>query len=618
MDLYENGVDAMFSKEILLPIEAQWREILDRVPFAHGIDVRIRAIADRDVREALRVLYAISPISDWSNYDFRLFLHAAQHGVFLKKQSALPEEIFAEYVLPIRVNEEALSDCRGFFYSLIAPRIQGMNQEQATIEINYWCAENMTYRSTDIRTISALDAYRSAFGRCGEESTLLVNALRACGIAARQIYTPRWAHCDDNHAWVEVWLDGDWHFLGACEPEEVLDNGWFTNAAARTILIHSRNFVPEETRDAQEPNFISRLGNVDYLNQTARYARTVRLHVLVSDENGRPIPDAEVTFGILNMSEIFPAARVKTDADGCAHLDCGRGHLFVSAQKGDCFAEKRVDARETDSVQLILNANAEKPDSEWHDFTVEAPDDVSRYSEHLTQEQCAVCAEKNAKANRLRAERVLRMFDRDRAQKVLPNCDEETLSLLKTSRGNFETLLQFLEKGEKFALPLLKTLSEKDLRDVHSDVLEDALAVSDCIEGNAFDAQYVLCPRVANEPLQPVRRLIRELFSEDDKKKMIADPTRIQAFIQENFTYPADLEHDALVTTPLAALRTGMASPHAQNILFVAICRALGVPARLNPVDDQIEYWQDGKFVAPRAQCGNYPDCAAGYEAGLL
>ena len=37
----------------------------------------------------------------------------------------------------------------------------------------------------------------------------------------RQGYTPRWAHTDDNHAWVEAWVNGKWYFLGACEPEPV-------------------------------------------------------------------------------------------------------------------------------------------------------------------------------------------------------------------------------------------------------------------------------------------------------------------------------------------------------------------------------------------------------------
>ena len=60
-----------------------------------------------------------------------------------------------------------------------------------------------------------------------KESTFLVTALRSIGIPARQLYVPWWAHCDDNHAWVEAQVDGSWHYLGACEPEEALDRGWF-------------------------------------------------------------------------------------------------------------------------------------------------------------------------------------------------------------------------------------------------------------------------------------------------------------------------------------------------------------------------------------------------------
>ena len=70
----------------------------------------------------------------------------------------------------------------------------------------------------------------------------IVPPRKSAGIPARQIYTPRWSHCDDNHAWVEVYIRGSWYFLGACEPEEVLNKGWFAAPASRAILIHSRAF----------------------------------------------------------------------------------------------------------------------------------------------------------------------------------------------------------------------------------------------------------------------------------------------------------------------------------------------------------------------------------------
>ena len=163
--------------------------------------------------------YAASPLSDWANYDFSLFCACAAHALLLWERlpavRALPEQLFLNYVLHPRVNEEELCDCRGAFYAQLEERIRGLSAREAILAINLWNAEQLCYRSTDERTISALGAQRSGFGRCGEESTFAVNALRAAGIPARQVYTPRWAHCDDNHAWVEVFCDGAWHYLGA-------------------------------------------------------------------------------------------------------------------------------------------------------------------------------------------------------------------------------------------------------------------------------------------------------------------------------------------------------------------------------------------------------------------
>lgn len=68
---------------------------------------------------------------------------------------------------------------------------------------------------------------KTSWGRCGEQSVFTVTALRAVGIPARQCYTPRWVHTDSNHAWVEAWIDGKWHYMGASEPEAELDVAWF-------------------------------------------------------------------------------------------------------------------------------------------------------------------------------------------------------------------------------------------------------------------------------------------------------------------------------------------------------------------------------------------------------
>ena len=706
----------MFSAHTLSRAADQWRTILARFPFARRVARQIQAVPHADTREALRILYAFSPLSDWGNYPFELFRRAAEHAVFLRRQApgALSEALFCEYVLPLRVNEEALSDCRALFHALLAPRIEGLSAERAILEINYWCAENMTYRSTDVRTISALDAYRSAYGRCGEESTFLVNALRAVGFAARQIYTPRWAHCDDNHAWVEVWLNGEWRFLGACEPEEMLDRAWFNSAANRAMLIHSRTF-----ESGARPDFLARRGAVTYLNQTARYAPTTRLTVHVRNADGAPIAGAKVSFGILNMGEIYPVAQILTDSNGEAALECGLGSLFVRAMHENRAAETLVDTRNGDRVDLILPGDAQNAqpiadraagssqnrwqdwavrgnraaedlidtrngdrvdlilpgdmqnaqpiadraaDSSqngWRDWAVRAPVGNGARMPQPSPEQAARAAERNAAANRLRAERVRAMLNTANA---LAGEDADLLNLFRESRSNCERLAKFLANGDDFARrrALLHSLSQKDLRDVTVEVLEDALIhanpgstarisdkaltardasplcphasgealaacdnsaarkcpASDCAARpsnesahpamnsgglpSAFYRDYVLCPRVADEMLVPVRAEILERFGEAERRDMAENPARIADWIYKHIRCAPELDYDALFTTPAAALRTGFASPRSQDVLFVAICRALGVPARLNPADLQPEYWQNDAFVAPR------------------
>ena len=132
--------------------------------------------------------------------------------------SSVPEREFRHFVLPPRVNNEDLDTCRAVFFRQLKPRLQGLSMQEAILEVNHWCHEHVTYRPTNARTLSPLATLRTAYGRCGEESGFLVAALRSVGIPARQVYTPRWAHTDDNHAWVEAWADGRWWFLGACEP----------------------------------------------------------------------------------------------------------------------------------------------------------------------------------------------------------------------------------------------------------------------------------------------------------------------------------------------------------------------------------------------------------------
>ena len=607
----------VFSKHTAQAAREGFRARLEQAGERKAAELRARleqaaGSVSEDVLDAVRWLYANSPLSDLANYDFDLFLSGARHGVFLRESSPfardLPEELFLNYVLHIRVNEEELCDCRRLFFDQLWDRVKPLSPRDAVIEVNYWNAEQVMYQSTDERTISALGAYQSGYGRCGEESAFGVNAFRSVGIPARQIYTPRWAHCDDNHAWVEVWCDGGWHFLGACEPEEVLDKGWFTNASSRAMLIHSRCFG----KPAREEEVISKVGMANFLNNLKLYAVTKKLTVAVRDGAGAPVEGAQVSFGILNYSNIFPAAVMTTGPEGTVSLTCGLGSISVHVKKDGVFCERTVYVPDQDTVEIVLRQDEPALDA-WEDFAAIAPKDQIVNGARPTEEQRELCRRKTAGANEKREARVAAMFDEGRTRAAVEKYgySREIYDLLYESRGNGTRLLDFLEDetfsaGEKEAV--LLTLSKKDRRDVDPEILKEALALSREYReacGELF-YPYVVCPRVLHEPLEKNRQFILDYFTREEKDAFRAEPRRVWAYIQENIGFDGSIEYGQIVTRPMGALTVKNASPLSQKILFAAVCRALGIPARVNPVDRQAEYWQEGAFrpVEPREQGG--------------
>ena len=267
----------------------------------------------------------------------------ARHAMTVREATpwgrSIPEWIFRDYVLFPRVNDEFPEVWHAPIWESLRARLAGLSMTEAALEVNVWCAEHATYQSTDNRTAGPLTVLRRGCGRCGEESTLLTAALRAAGIPARQMYSPRWAHCDDNHAWVEAWLDGGWHYMGACEPEPEPDSGWFTAAASKAMLVHTRAFgeAPEGERVERE------YGSFSIVNRTAAYARTRRVTVRVAD-GGCPLPGAAVRFELANMAELYPISEKITDARGEAELETGCGTLRIHATDGNRWLARTTDA----------------------------------------------------------------------------------------------------------------------------------------------------------------------------------------------------------------------------------------------------------------------------------
>ena len=301
-------------------------------------------------KEALTFLYAYMPIGDITDYDGKLYLDNIRSSFKAREEmswgDSIPEEIFRHFVLPIRVNNENLDESRMVFFDELKDRVKGLSLYDAVLEVNHWCHEKVIYTPSDARTSSPLASVKTAYGRCGEESTFTVAALRSVGIPARQVYTPRWAHTDDNHAWVEAWVNGKWYFLGACEPEPVLNLGWFNGPAYRGMLMHTKVFGkyhgPEEVM--LETDGYTEINVID------NYAPTGKAVVTVVDADGKPVSGADVEFKIYNYAEFYTVANKKTDAEGKTFLTAGKGDMFVWATKDGKFGFDKVSFGKGDAT----------------------------------------------------------------------------------------------------------------------------------------------------------------------------------------------------------------------------------------------------------------------------
>lgn len=583
-------------------------EQLNRDELFEGLNRRM----PRRERECMEFLYAYMPLCDLADYQLDFFRTNVQLSLEARHDmpwgKTVPDREFRHFVLPVRVNNENLDNAREVFFNELKDRVKGLTMEQAVLEVNHWCHEKVEYRPSDSRTSSPLATVKTAFGRCGEESTLLVAALRSVCIPARQVYTPRWAHCDDNHAWVEAYVDGRWRFLGACEPEPVLDLGWFNAPASRVLMVHTKAFGrydgPEEVLEVT-PNYTE-------INVTANYAEVGDVNVKVVDNEGNIVPNAKVQFCIYNYAEFYPFAQKLTDSLGFAGLTCGRGDLLVWATDGTMFGFAEVHLSQSGSVDCVLTLNKDSNYCEIMSLDVVPPTEKAVFPE-VTAEQRAANDQRLAYEDSIRNAYVS-TFKTDAEGVCHPelgdNC--ETISeLLKASRGNWQTITDFLSTDNasmrQIPVLLLQTITAKDLRDISLDVLKDH-ADNSYMGGwlnNQFE--YTWNPRVANEMLKPYKAFFQEQFA-DYEADFSKNPLLLAQWCADSITVCNEQNYLHIPMTPVGVYRARMADDYSRNIFFVAVARSLGIGARIEPSTQKVQYcdkqnvWHDVQFAQTQSE----------------
>ena len=552
-----------------------------------------------DEQEALKFLYAYMPLADVTDYPTSFFADNVRMSFKARKEMPwgknVPELLFRHFVVPIRVNNEALDNARSVFYNELKDRIKGMSMMDAIIEVNHWCHEKVTYQPSDARTSAPLATLKTATGRCGEESTFAVAALRAVGIPARQVYTPRWAHTDDNHAWVEAWADGKWYFLGACEPEPVLNLGWFNAPASRAMLMHTRAFGdyngPEEV--------MLRTSNFTEINLTSNYAPVAPIDFYVKDSEGKPVENARVEFKIYNYAEFFTAVTKYTDANGHTSLSAGIGDLVVWASKDGKYTYQKVSFGKDKETILTLPGGA--PTSSVGALETSAPPKCTYLDIVPPKEdpQLPYVSDEMHKENQRRF--ALEDSIRKAYTATFPTMEEAKrinergAEYIFKSRGNKQTIVDFIKRhsdNEDRVMGILATLSDKDLRDITTEILEDSY--------NATTDQ--LSPRVEDELITiPFKQYFEKAFSKKAADAFRADPMKLVEWIKKNIRLNPDKKALRIAQTPVGVMKSKITDERSRDIFFVDVARSLGIEAQKDAVTGKIQYkkngeWQDVKF----------------------
>ena len=549
-----------------------------------------------DEQEALKFLYAYMPLADVTDYPTSFFADNVRMSFKARKEMPwgknVPELLFRHFVVPIRVNNEALDNARSVFYNELKDRIKGMSMMDAIIEVNHWCHEKVTYQPSDARTSAPLATLKTATGRCGEESTFAVAALRAVGIPARQVYTPRWAHTDDNHAWVEAWADGKWYFLGACEPEPVLNLGWFNAPASRAMLMHTRAFGdyngPEEV--------MLRTSNFTEINLTSNYAPVAPIDFYVKDSEGKPVENARVEFKIYNYAEFFTAVTKYTDANGHTSLSAGIGDLVVWASKDGKYTYQKVSFGKDKETILTLPEGA--PTSSVGALETSAPTKCTYLDIVPPKEdpQLPYVSDEMHKENQRRF--ALEDSIRKAYTATFPTMEEAKrinergAEYIFKSRGNKQTIVDFIKRhsdNEDRVMGILATLSDKDLRDITTEILEDSY--------NATTDQ--LSPRVEDELITiPFKQYFEKAFSKKAADAFRADPMKLVEWIKKNIRLNPDKKALRIAQTPVGVMKSKITDERSRDIFFVDVARSLGIEAQKDAVTGKIQYKSQGVHLS--------------------
>ena len=287
------------------------------------------------------------------------------------------------------------------------------------------------------------------------------------------------------------------------------------------------------------------------------------------------------------------------------------GDLHIHALKDGRFITRLVDTRKEPSVQIdFTNASAcQTTELDGAEYDVVPPKDNMKFAVRLTDEQKATQQQRfDHAASLLHRKEGTFHTEQSAAQAAQAlgldgACAEYAAKALFDAKGNADEVHTFLQnaadsKQMQLRAKLLHQLTVKDKTDLKADILEQHIRLAPA-QGDLPEEIYIpylLSPRVEHETLTAFRRGLLDAFSAEQKEQFAADPHQLWAWILQHISSNDDREYGSLTTTPNALLKVGYGSHNSKKVLFTAICRTIGVPARINPETHAVQFYRDGGF----------------------
>ena len=314
---------------------------------------------------------------------------------------------------------------------------------------------------------------------------------------------------------------------------------------------------------------------------------------------------------LLNYSEFFPISTLVTDENGKASITLGLGDLHIHALKDGRFITRLVDTRKEPSVQIdFTNASTcQTTELDGAEYDVVPPKDNMKFAVRLTDEQKATQQQRFDHAASLLHRKEGTFHTEQSAAQAAQTlgldgaCAEYAAKALFDAKGNADEVHTFLQnaadsKQMQLRAKLLHQLTVKDKTDLKADILEQHIRLAPA-QGDLPEEIYIpylLSPRVEHETLTAFRRGLLDAFSAEQKEQFAADPHQLWAWILQHISSNDDREYGSLTTTPNALLKVGYGSHNSKKVLFTAVCRTIGVPARINPETHAVQFYRDGSF----------------------